>query len=49
MKYWNRLPRDVVEALSPVDIQSQAGPGSEQPHLAADVPVHCGAVGLDGL
>ncbi len=31
------------------DIQSQAEPGSEQPDLAVDIPVHCMGVGLDDL
>jgi len=29
------------------DIQSQAGRGSEQPDVAAGIPVHCRGVGLD--
>ena len=33
--------------LIPVDIQRQAGLGSEQPDLG--VPVHCRGVGLVGL
>ena len=31
----------------PGDIQGQAGPGSEQPDLAVDIPGHCWGVGLD--
>jgi len=31
------------------DTQGQAGWGSEQPHVAVGVPVHCRAVGPDGL
>ena len=34
---------------TPGDIQGQAGCGSEQPDLAADVPVHGRGVGLTGL
>jgi len=33
----------------PGDFQSEAGPGSEQPDVAVDVPVHCRGVGLDDL
>ena len=33
----------------PGDFQGQVRPGSEQPDLAVDVPVHCRGVGLDGL
>ena len=29
--------------------EERAGWGSEHPALAVGVPVHCGAVGLDGL
>ena len=36
VRHWNRLPKDVVDALS-----------QEQPDLAVDVPVHCSGVGLD--
>ena len=30
----------------PGDIQGHAGPGSDQPDVAAGVPVHCRGVGL---
>ena len=43
-----QVARDMVEVLSR-GIQGQAGPGSEQPDLAIDVPVHCRGVGLDEL
>ena len=33
----------------PGDIQGQAGQGTEQPHLAVGVLVHCREVGLGGL
>ena len=34
---------------TPGDTQGQAGWGSEQPHLAVGVPVHCRGIGPDGL
>jgi len=40
-KHCNRLPREVGDAPSFGDIQGQAGRGSEQPDIAAGVPVHC--------
>ena len=33
----------------PGDSKGQAVRGSVQPDLAADVPVHCREIGLDGL
>ena len=33
----------------PGDIQGQAAQGSQQPDLAAGVPLHCRRVGPDGL
>ena len=33
----------------PGDIQGQAAPGSEQPDLVVDVPVHCSGDGLGDL
>lgn len=39
----------MVDALIFGGIQSQARQASEQPDLAAGVPVHCKGVRLDGL
>lgn len=33
----------------PVNIQSQAGWGSEQPHLVKDISAHCRGIRLDDL
>jgi len=38
-----------IRCSIPGDIQGQAGPGSEQPDLAVDIPVSCRGVGLDDL
>jgi len=40
VKHWNRLPRQVVDAI-PGNFQGQVGWGSEQPDLVEDVPVYC--------
>ena len=48
VKHWNRLPREVMDTSS-LETFRQAGPGSEQPDLAVDVPVHCRGDGLDDL
>jgi len=51
VRHWNRLPRELVDAPCPIpgDVQGQDGQDSEQPDLAASVPVHCRGDGLDGL
>jgi len=49
VKHWHRLPRDVVDAPFPGNIQGQVGWGFEQPDLVEDVPAHCRVVGLDDL
>ena len=49
VKHWNRLPREVVDAPIPGNIQGQVGQGSEQADLVEDVPTHCRGVGLDDL
>ena len=38
-----------MDALSLENSRVKAGPGSEQPDLAVDVPVHCKGIGLDDL
>jgi len=43
----NRLSREAMDVISLEMILGQAGPGSEQPDLAVDVPVHCRGVVLD--
>lgn len=37
VRHWDRLPRDKVD-FSLCDLQSQVGPGFEQPALVKDVP-----------
>lgn len=49
VRLWNRLSREVADALLLGDIQGQAGSGSDCPDLTVDVPVHCKGVGLDCL
>ena len=39
VKYWKRLPREVVSI--PGNIEDQVGWGSKQPVLAEDVLAHC--------
>lgn len=39
VKLWDRLPREVVDASIPGNIQGRVGQGSEQPDLV-DVPAH---------
>ena len=46
VRLWNRLSREVADALLLGDIQGQAGSGSDCPDLTVDVPVHCKGVGL---
>ena len=45
LRHWNRLPKDVVSALS----LERSGAGSVQPVLAVDVHVHCRGVEPDVL
>lgn len=49
VKYWNRLPRDVIDGPSLGEIQGQAGRGLEQCDLSVYVLVHCREVGLDDI
>ncbi len=50
VRHWHRFPREVMGALSlETDTQGQAGPGSEQPDQAVEIPVHCSRVKLDEL
>jgi len=46
--HWNRLPRRGGCSI-PGDTKGQDGQGSEKPHLAVDVPIHCRGVELDDL
>lgn len=46
VKYWNRLPREVVEAPSG-NTEGQIGQGSEQAGLVKAGPTHCRSVELD--
>ena len=48
VRHGNRLPRGGVCPVLGV-MHGQARSGSEQPDLAADVPVNCRRVGLDDL
>jgi len=47
LRHWNRLPGDMVDALSLETFKVSLD--SEQPDLPVDVPVHCRGVGLDDL
>ena len=49
VKHWNEFAQRGGGCLIPGDIQGQAGQGTEQPHLAVGVLVHCREVGLGGL
>jgi len=48
VRHWNRFLRDVVDAPSLETLKVRLDGGSEQPDLAAGVPVHCRGVGTDG-
>ena len=47
--HWNKLLREVVDALLLETIWSEAGWGSEKLDLVEDVPAHCRGVALDDL
>jgi len=49
VKHWHWLPRELVDAPFPGNIQGQVGWGSEQPGLVEDLPAHRMGVGLDDL
>jgi len=49
VKHWNRLPSEVVEALSLETFKIKVGCGSEQLGLVKDVPSYCRGVGLDDI
>jgi len=46
---WEQVAQRGAGHLIPADVQGRAGPGSEQPDLAAGVPAHCRGVGPDEL
>ena len=46
VKHWNRLPREVVDALSleTLMVRLDWALSTEQCDLVVDVPLHCGGV-----
>jgi len=48
VKHWNRLPREVVDALS-LEMFRVTLQQTEQPDPVEDGPAHCWGVGLDDL
>ena len=49
VRHWHRLPREVGDAPSMEALKVRLDRASEQPDLAADIPVLCKEVGPDDL